>query len=184
MIKLNPCISLVTGNIFFSKMQTITVTVNCVGIMGKGIALQAKYLIPDAFKYYQKSCKNNECQIGTPLIYDEKTNFLKTSNNKFKKIILFPTKQHWKMNSEIIGIDQGLEWLVKNYKKNKIKSIALPALGCGNGGLKWTDVGPLMYKHLKKINIPIEIYLPSKNIPENQKTVKFLETLPPKISDY
>ena len=154
------------------------------GVMGKGVALQAKHLVPDAFKHYQKLCKNDECKMGIPLIYDEKTNFLKTSDDKFKKFLLFPTKQHWKMNSEILGIEQGLEWLVKNYEKIGIISIALPALGCGNGGLNWAEIGPLMYNHLKKINIPVEIYLPSRNIPENQKTINFLETLPPKISDY
>lgn len=181
MIKINAHISLVTGNIFFSNLQTIAVTVNCVGVMGKGIALQAKHLVPDAFEYYQKLCKNNEMQMGIPAIYNQKINYLKTSDDEFKLLLLFPTKRHWKMGSELDGIEKGLEWVVKNYEKNGIKSIAFPALGCGNGGLSWGDIGPLMYKYLKKINIPIEIYLPSNKIPDNQLTLQFLETLPPEI---
>ena len=184
MEKINPHISLIEGNIFFSNLQTITITVNCVGVMGKGLALQAKHLVPDAYKYYQNLCKNNEMQMGIPIIYNKRTNFLKTSNDEYKMLLLFPTKQHWKMESKLIEIERGLRWLVDNYKKLGIKSLAVPALGCGNGGLDWRDVGPLMYKYFQKLDIPVEIYLPEKNIPEKYLTEEFLQKEPSKITDF
>ena len=180
----NSHISLENGNIFFSNLQTITVTVNCVGVMGKGIALQAKHLVPDAFLYYKDLCDKDKMHMGVPVLYNKRSNSLQTTDKEYKKLLLFPTKQHWKMPGDIVSIEKGLQWLVDNYKKCGIKSLAIPALGCGNGGLKWRDVGPLLYKYLGKMNIPVQIFLPIQNIPKKYLTEKFLLTEPPKITDY
>ena len=179
----NSHISLENGNLFFSNLQTITVTVNCVGVMGKGIALQAKYLFPDAFLYYKDLCDKDEMHMGTPVLYDKPSKTLQGPGKEYIKLLLFPTKQHWKMPGDIVSIEKGLQWLVDNYEKNGIKSLAMSALGCGNGGLDWKDIGPLLYKYLGKMNIPVEIYYPS-GTPKKYLEEDFLLTEPPKITDY
>ena len=99
------------------------------------------------------------------------------TNKKSKKwFLLFPTKTHWREDSDYNGIEKGLQWLVKECKKDKaIKSIALPALGCGLGNLSWTQIGPLICKYLDKIDIKTRIYLPhGQNIPKEQLQESFL----------
>ena len=177
-------IQITTGNIFLSKLQTLTVTVNCYGIMGKGLALQAKNLFPEMFDFYSDMCKKKKMQIGKPLIYDKNVNSLMSSDKQFKSILLFPTKIHWKMKSEIPQIEKGLEWLEKNYKKYNIESLAMPALGCSNGCLDWKDVGPIIYRHVYNMDIPAEIYLPSQKTPTKYLTEEFLLSEPKKITDY
>jgi len=81
-----------------------------------------------------------------------------------KQIINFPTKNHWREPSKIEYIDTGLRLLVKKYKNWKVKSLAVPALGCGNGGLQWADVGPLLYEYLSKMDMPVELYAPKEII--------------------
>jgi len=139
------------GNLFESKATTIVNTVNCVGIMGKGIALDFKNRYPDMFNEYVELCRNNQIKPGEPYIYRD---LIGTS------IINFPTKDHWKSPSKLSYVVAGLKWFVENYKKLEISSIAFPPLGCGNGGLSWEVVGPIMYKALKGLPIEIEIYAP------------------------
>ncbi len=89
--------------------------------------------------------------------------------------LLFPTKQHYKNNADIDGIEEGLNWIKKHYKEEGIKSLALPALGCGLGNLEWRDVGPLMCKYLKDIDIHVSIYLPTdRKVPEELLARDFL----------
>jgi hypothetical protein len=92
--------------------------------------------------------------------------------------LLFPTKNHWRFDSDKEGIEKGLIYLKENYNKWEIDSLALPALGCGLGKLSWEEIGPLMAKHLKDLEIPVEIYLPNnlpnKEIPYGQLTKEFL----------
>ena len=179
----NQHITLENGNIFLTNYQTIVITVNCAGVMGKGIALQAKDLFPDAFLYYKDLCEKDEMHMGEPVLYDKPSKTLQGPGKEYIKLLLFPTKQHWKMPGDIVSIEKGLQWLVDNYEKCGIKSLAIPALGCGNGGLNWKDIGPLLYKYLGKMNIPVEIYYPS-GTPEKYLDVEFLLTEPPKITDY
>jgi O-acetyl-ADP-ribose deacetylase (regulator of RNase III) len=75
---------------------------------------------------------------------------------------LFPTKRHWRERADIVGIEEGLKWLLNNYKREGIKSLAVPALGCGLGRLEWRDVGPLMCRYLKTLDITVAIYLPTE----------------------
>lgn len=128
-------INYVTGNILDSKAQAIVNTVNTVGVMGKGIALQFKKAYPNNYKTYSIACKKEEVNVGKM--------FVTTDSNLSsgeKIIINFPTKQHWRKPSEYIYIEDGLNDLVNVIKLNKIKSIAIPPLGAGNGGLKWEKV--------------------------------------------
>ena len=157
--RLTEKISLIRGDMFFSNMQTLTVTVNCVGVMGKGLASTAKYRFPDVYVKYQEVCKNKKLQIGKPYLYKrelsirdqlgDETLLLEPNLNGNSQtwFLLFPTKNHWKNNSDLAEIEKGLQWLCNNYKSEGIKSLAMPALGCGLGGLQWREVGPLMWEH-------------------------------------
>ena len=181
---ITPYLSIVEGDMFFSKCHTLTISVNTVGVMGKGVASRAKYQFPDVYVKYQDLCKQKKLTMGRPfLIKREKSlddeladdpKSLSISNEE-KWFLLFPTKDDWRYRSNIKGIEQGLAWLQSNYKKEGIKSLALPALGCGLGRLDWNDVGPLMCKYLTNLRIPIQIYLPlEKKIRQKFLTQEFL----------
>ncbi len=158
------------GDIFFSELQTLTITVNLQGVMGKGLALRAKEQYPDVYVEYEKVCRTKRITAERPYLYkreesvaDELTD-LKPHRvpikNPIKWFLLFATKRHWRTNSRIEDIENGLKWVQENARKEGIESLAMPALGCALGGLNWKDVAPLMCKYLDQIGIPIEIYLP------------------------
>lgn len=155
-------ITFVEGDLFRSSMQTIVITVNCRGVMGKGIALYVKKNIPQAYEEYRKLCELGEMKIGKLAIFDKELPELQ-SDDGYKKLLFFPTKIHWKNKSDLLGVRQGLEWFVDHYKEMGIDSVAFPALGCGNGGLSWSGVRPMMTQYLENLDIPIEIYPPIKN---------------------
>lgn len=142
-------VQFIRGNIFSSKAQTIVNTVNCVGVMGKGIALVFKLRYPDMFTEYQKLCKSKDIKIGKVWLYK------KTGLNW---VVNFPTKFHWKYDSKPIYLEKGLQDFVETYKVNGITSIAFPLLGAHNGGLDPQFVKDLMAKYLSKCDIPVEIY--------------------------
>jgi O-acetyl-ADP-ribose deacetylase (regulator of RNase III)/uncharacterized protein YwgA len=144
-------VKVLEGNLFESKAQTLVNTVNCVGIMGKGIALEFKNRFPDMFKDYADRCKRGEVKLGQPYLY--KTLLLPW-------ILNFPTKDHWRSVTNLKDIVQGLEYLLKHYKEWGITSIAVPPLGCGHGQLEWRIVGPTLHSYLSKMDIPVEIYAP------------------------
>ena len=153
-----------TGNLLESEAQAIVNTVNTVGIMGKGIALQFKNQFPASAKIYMKACKEEKLNIGQLLINTDSS--LLTGE---KIIVNFPTKTDWRKPSEYSYIEKGLGALVKFLKEKNIKSIAIPPLGAGNGGLNWTKVKTLMEQYLSKIDCDIYIYEPSNSIRENLK---------------
>lgn len=136
------------GNIFESNCATIVNTVNCVGVMGKGIALEFKKKYPEMFMEYVLKCDRGEVKTGVPYVYQ---------NNEIS-ILNFPTKDHWRSPSRLSYVVDGLNWFIANYEKYGINSIAFPPLGCGNGGLSWSVVGPIMYQKLNKLPIYIEMY--------------------------
>jgi O-acetyl-ADP-ribose deacetylase (regulator of RNase III)/uncharacterized protein YwgA len=144
-------ITVLVGNLLESKAQTLVNTVNCVGIMGKGIALDFKKQFPDMFSDYVKRCERKEVRLGEPYLF--KTIF-------YPWVLNFPTKDHWKSVSRIEDIIKGLDYLIAHYKEWGITSIAVPPLGCGNGQLEWRVVGPTLYRYLNKLNIPVELYAP------------------------
>ena len=148
------------GNIFDSSATTLVNTVNCVGTMGKGIALEFKKRYPAMFKEYSSLCENHEIRPGVPYYY---------SDLHGASIINFPTKDHWRSPSKLAYIINGLDWFRNNYARLGITSIAFPPLGCGNGGLSWSVVGPVMYNKLADLPIDIEIYAPYGTSPEQLK---------------
>ena len=147
-------IKVLVGDIFNSEMETLVNTVNCTGVMGKGIAKEFKRRYPDMFEEYKAKCERKEIKLGHLTIYEAEDIF---SN---KKILNFPTKGHWKSPSKLRDIITGLDYFITNYKTWNITSIAFPPLGCGNGGLEWSYVGRIMYQKLKDLPLDIEIYAP------------------------
>ena len=170
------------GDIFFSELQTLTVTVNLQGVMGKGLALRAKEQFPDVYVEYEKACRSKKITTQRPYIYkreesvaDELTDLKPhriNIKNPMKWFLLFATKRHWRQNSRIEDIESGLKWLQENGKTEGIQSLAMSALGCALGGLNWADVAPLMCKSLDRIGIPVEIYLPREYPIEPQHLVE------------
>lgn len=143
-------IKFLQGDIFNSNAQTLVATVNCVGIMGKGLAKDFKDRFPEMYKEYVKACKRGELRQGRFFIYDELD----------KKILCFPTKDNWKGPSKYEFIEEGLKNLRQDYMKLGITSIAIPPLGSGLGGLDWKKVKNLIVQYLEGLPIDIEIYEP------------------------
>jgi O-acetyl-ADP-ribose deacetylase (regulator of RNase III)/uncharacterized protein YwgA len=156
---------ILVGDILKSKAQTLVNTVNCVGIMGKGIALEFKNRFPEMFKDYVQRCSRNEIHVGRPCLYKSLFG---------QQIVNFPTKGHWKSISKASDVEKGMDYLLSHYKSWNITSIAIPPLGCGNGQLDWKVVGPLIYKRAKQMDIPVEIYAPYSTNPV-ELTESFLE---------
>lgn len=153
-----------TGNLLDSNADALVNTVNTVGVMGKGIALQFKNVFPNNFKLYAQACKNKELKVGHLLVTEEETLL------SGKKIIInFPTKTNWRLPSEYQYIEAGLTELVKVIREKNIKSIAIPPLGSGNGGLNWNEVKQILEKHLADVDCDIHIYEPSVAIQETLK---------------
>lgn len=121
-------------NLLKCDVESLVNTVNCVGVMGKGIAKAFKEAYPANFKAYEAACKRNEVRPGRMFVTDIGDMFAR------KWIVNFPTKQHWYAPSKMIWIDDGLKDLVQFIQTNKVASIAIPALGCSNGGLPWKQV--------------------------------------------
>lgn len=140
----------VRGDLFESKAQTLVNTVNCVGVMGKGVALAFKQRYPEMYKKYRLQCERGEIQIGTLTLYTDTQPW----------IINFPTKRHWRSRSRLQYIEAGLKYLVQHYKEWGITSLAMPALGCGHGGLDWSEVRPLIEQYLGNLDVDIEVYEP------------------------
>ena len=122
------------GNILEANAEALVNTVNCVGVMGRGIALQFRNAFPDNYRAYKAACDRKEIVPGRVFVFDL---------NRFENprlVVNFPTKNHWKGKSRMEDIESGLADLVRALREHHVKSIALPPLGCGLGGLKWSDV--------------------------------------------
>lgn len=139
------------GDIFQTKCQVITIPVNCVGVMGAGLALEMKQKFPKRYEHYLEVCKEG-LAIGYP--------YLSTLPTEPPLMLFFPTKFHFKERSNIRDVIFGLNTLANHYGEMGIQSIAIPALGCGLGGLIWKDVKNAMEIILLKMKIPVEIYEP------------------------
>lgn len=182
--KIGDNISLIAGDMFFSNRQTLTISVNLQGIMGKGLASRAKYQFPDVYVAYQDACRSDRITEIKPYLYkregsldEELADFGAdlTTSNAVKWFLLFATKRKWRENSRLEDIEGGLDWVQRNFKEQGIQSLAMPALGCGLGGLDWKDVGPLMCKYLHGIGIDVAIYLPRERaIPQAYLTASHL----------
>lgn len=159
-------ISYIKGNLFTSNAKILVNTVNTVGVMGKGIAADFKRIYPKMFEEYRFRCESKKLDIGNLFLY-------KTPN---KWILNFPTKRHWKSPSKLEYIEEGLKKLVAQANELQLNDIAMPKLGCGNGGLDWeTQVKPLVEKYLKKSPINVSIYDFDKDIIPEHLTKKDIE---------
>lgn len=158
-------IKVVQGNLFDSNAQTLVNTVNTVGVMGKGIALEFRHHFPDMYSDYLRRCKAGEVQLGRPYLY-------RGLHPPF--VLNFPTKKHWRSPSRLEDIVRGLEYLREHYVQWGITSLAVPPLGCGNGQLEWRVVGPVLYQELKKLPIPVQLYAPF-DTPHEALQPEFLE---------
>lgn len=153
------------GDILQSSAQTLINTVNCVGVMGKGIALEFKNRFPEMHEDYLARCKRGEVKPGVPYLYRSLLP---------PQIINFPTKDHWKSVSKVNDIERGLKHLLAHYREWGVQSLAIPPLGCGNGQLEWRVVGPLIYRYMHQMDVPVEMYAPYGTSPK-ELTREFLE---------
>jgi O-acetyl-ADP-ribose deacetylase (regulator of RNase III) len=144
------------GNLLEADAEALVNTVNTIGVMGKGVALMFKEAFPENFKAYAQACKAKQVRLGEMFI-TEREDLLGP-----QWIINFPTKGHWKYPSQIKWVQDGLTDLVRVIEEKKIRSIAIPPLGSGNGGLKWTDVRPLIEKALAPLEgVNVIVYEPT-----------------------
>ena len=157
-------IQYVKGNILESDAMALVNTVNLAGVMGKGIALQFKKQFPINFKLYKKACEENAIGIGKLLVTKEQTVFGE------KIIINFPTKKDWRKSSEYSYIEDGLEDLIRIIGEYHIKSVAIPPLGAGNGGLHWEIVKKIIEGKLSSLPIDIIVYEPNAVIVDRMKS--------------
>jgi len=158
-------IEIKVGNLFNSHAQTYVNTVNCVGVMGAGIALEFKKRFPDMHNEYLNLCERGEVKLGEPYLYRSLIP---------PWILNFPTKNHWRSVSKLEDIITGLKFLKAHYKEWDITSIAVPPLGCGYGQLEWRIVGPTLYRYLKDLDIQIELYAPF-GTPDEELQASFLD---------
>lgn len=146
----------VEGDLFAAEVDALVNTVNCVGVMGKGIALQFKRHYPDVFKSYEEACKRGDVRIGK--MHVVATNRLEGP----RYVVNFPTKKHWRHPSQLEYVEQGLANLKEVIREFGMKSIAIPPLGAGSGGLDWSRVEPLIVEQLSDLaDVSVKLFAPS-----------------------
>lgn len=159
------------GNLLKAPVEALVNTVNTVGVMGKGIALQFRQAFPQMFRAYEKACKEGEMQLGRMQVFD-----VGGLVGGPKWIINFPTKSHWRAASRLVDVEAGLMDLVDTIKRLGIRSIAVPPLGCGNGGLDWREVRPVIERAFTAIpGVHVLLYEPTgapESINMPNKTVR------------
>jgi O-acetyl-ADP-ribose deacetylase (regulator of RNase III) len=163
------------GNILEANVEALVNTVNTVGVMGKGIALQFRQAFPGNYAAYRAACKHNEVKPGSMLVYQTG----RFENPHF--IFNFPTKRHWKGKSKIEDIEAGLVDLVRVVRYYQVRSLAVPPLGCGNGGLDWSVVRPMIERALAELNdVKVLVFAPEGAPPPEEMVVR---TDAPRMSD-
>ncbi|MCY3786465.1 MAG: macro domain-containing protein [bacterium] len=164
-----------TGNLLEADVDALVNTVNTVGVMGKGIALQFKNAFPANFEAYRRACKDEAVQLGEMFVFElgaGESDLPDDSRSTMfdfeleppsgpRWIINFPTKAHWRSRTSLGHIASGLDDLRRTIQEQGIESIAVPALGCGNGGLDWGDVGPLIRERLRELDAHVCLYPPA-----------------------
>ncbi len=152
-----------TGNILTEETDALVNTVNCVGVMGRGIALKFKKSFPENFKAYEAACRQGDVEPGRMFVY--RTGSLTPP----RFIINFPTKRHWRGKSRLEDIRAGLSALVEEIRVRGIESVAIPPLGSGLGGLRWDHVRPLIAEAVEPLtDVRVVIFepLPDAEDPE------------------
>lgn len=152
-------VEVISGDLFESGAQTLVNAVNCVGVMGKGIALEFKSRFPDMYMDYQRRCRDGNVKPGVPYLY--KHGWSPRVNPRGPWVLNFPTKRHWRDPSRLEDIVAGLEYVRRHCHDWAITSMAVPALGVGNGGLEWGVVLPVLQEHLELLRgVDVKIYEP------------------------
>jgi O-acetyl-ADP-ribose deacetylase (regulator of RNase III) len=152
-------IELTRGNLLEAPVEALVNTVNTVGVMGKGIALQFKQAFPSMFRAYEKACKAGEVKLGQMDVFD-----LGGLAGGPRWIINFPTKGHWKAASRISDVEAGLQDLLETIRRLNIRSIAIPPLGCGNGGLDWNEVRPRIEAAFAQLpEVEVKVFAPGES---------------------
>ena len=165
----------VRTSLFDSPAQTLVNTVNTVGVMGKGVALEFKKRYPRMYENYRELCSKGALKVGMLHLYRDEDRW----------ILNFPTKTTWKKPSELTYIEEGLKTFVAQYKKMEISSVAFPPLGCGNGNLDWDVVRPIMEQYLSNLEIPVYVHdkqVPKDFVPEHQHSTN--ATLPVTFAEF
>lgn len=152
------------GDLFETKAQTRVNTVNCIGVMGKGVALEFRKRFPALFEDYVARCERGDVRLGEPYLYRDSSG---------PRIVNFPTKNHWRSPSRLADIAQGLDYFLAHAAEWEVRSVAFPPLGCGNGGLEWSEVGPLLYAKMRDARFDVEVYAPY-GTPKQELTEEFL----------
>ena len=148
-----------TGDLFDEDVEALVNSVNCVGVMGRGIALEFKKRFPQNFKAYATACERNEVQPGRMFVHE-------TGQLSPRYIINFPTKRHWKAKSRMEDIEAGLDALVREIQRRDIRSIAIPSLGSTLGGLRWEDVRPRIEAALSGLgDVEVRLFEPGGGHP-------------------
>lgn len=150
-------LQIIKGNLFTSKCQTLVNTINCVGVMGAGVALEFRLRYPQMYTRYIDLCQQKLIDIGKLWLYK--------SNPRW--VLNFPTKKHWKQPSQLKFLELGLQKFVNTYQKQQITSIAFPLLGTQNGGIPEEESLSIMKQYLQHCNLPIEIYLYNPEAPDD-----------------
>jgi O-acetyl-ADP-ribose deacetylase (regulator of RNase III) len=146
------------GDMFLEPVEAVVNTVNCVGVMGKGVALEFKKRWPDNFKAYKKLCDAKQLVPGQMFVFENPKLF---ASSEPRYLINFPTKAHWRSKSKISYVEDGLDALAKDLVEFGISSVAIPPLGCGNGGLEWSEVRPLIEEKLGALSgVQIVVFPP------------------------
>lgn len=158
-------VKVLIGDIFKSDAQTLVNTVNMVGVMGKGIALGFRKHFPEMYEDYVRRCEKHEVRLGQPYLYRRAIP---------PNIINFPTKDHWRSVSRLSDIVAGLKFLEAHIREWEVTSLAVPPLGCGEGQLEWRVVGKTLYRHLVRLNIPVQLFAPF-GTPDEEMRPEFLE---------
>lgn len=176
-------IKITEGDLLKADVEALVNTVNCVGVMGRGIALQFKLKYPENFKHYAKACKRGELRPGKLFIFDRgrllKTGGAPPDGPRF--IINFPTKRHWREKSRLSYIRDGMAALVDEVHARGIRSIAIPPLGCGNGGLDWKEVRTIIESAMEEgaPNVKVLLY-PPRGAPDVRR--RAVNTPPPNMT--
>ena len=158
-------VHVITGDILKSDAQTLVNTVNCVGVMGKGIALAFRKRFPEMYDDYVARCERGEVKLGRPYLY---RGYLQPW------ILNFPTKDHWRSVARLDAIVEGMRHILEQQSEWRMSSLACPPLGCGEGRLEWRIVGRILYSHLGRLGIPVELYAPH-GTPVSELEPEFLE---------
>lgn len=155
------------GDMFDEPTEAIVNTVNCVGVMGKGVALEFKRRWPENFREYKKLCDEKRLSPGSMFVFDNQ-DFLNDGMHRY--LINFPTKQHWRSKSKIEFVRDGLVDFVRQVRELGIESVAMPPLGCGNGGLDWSEVRPLIEDSLAELpDVRFVVFAPGPKYSEPEQ---------------